>query len=150
MIPWKREPIFNLLCIFGDGQSHEWLEVINLGTRLFLSTLAAKKYKTHQAKFEDFFKKAVNYGLVDKIETDYIRTIKAQRTYQLDEKDYLYKISAKGDHLLRLEQASRTGDYSYFQNYDRTLDGKYGMDRYAPLTPVKATGEDKHTYRIKK
>lgn len=149
MIQWNRNNVLNLLYIFGDAKEHEWMEVINLGTRLFLSVPISKRYKTHQDKFEDFFKKAVNYGLVDKLETRHIELVKAQSEYQIDEKDYVYKISAKGDHLLRWEQAKRTGDYAYFQNYDRTVDGSHGIDHYAPLTPTDYGVKEKHSYKIK-
>lgn len=149
MIQWKRENIFNLLCIFGDNKPHEWMEVINLGTRLFVNIpINTKHHATHQAKFEEFFKKAVNYGLVNKLSTKYIQTIKTQNSYQLDEKDYVYKLSAKGDRLLRQEQAERTADGFYYNMFDRSVDGKFGIDRFAPLTPTDYTVKEKHTYRI--
>ena len=133
MIDWKRENVYLILCLFGDGIDHQWGEVVNLGTRLFLKAPINGRHKTHQAKFEEFFAKAVNYGLVDKVETPYLRTIHAQKTYQIGKEDYMYKISAKGDRLLRQEGAERTGEGFYYNLFDRDINSSNGIDRFAPL-----------------
>jgi hypothetical protein len=150
MIQWKRPNVFLLLCLFGDGKDHSWLEVVNLGTRLFVDVdINIKKHATHQAKFEEFLKKAINYGLIEMVETKEIRLIRQQRFYQISKEDYLYKISTKGDKLLRQEQAEREGNAFYYNLFDRSVGGKFGVDAFAPLTPTDYGVREKHSYKVK-
>src|SRR5579859_8187147 len=73
MIPWKRGSIFQLLCLFGDFKEHPWMEIVNLGTRLFVNyQIQSHRYKTHQDKFEAFFQKSIEYGIIEMIPTPYI------------------------------------------------------------------------------
>jgi hypothetical protein len=134
MIQWKRQNIFNLLCLFGDAKPHGWMEVVNLGTRLFLSIpIQNHQFKTHQAKFEAFLQKGIEYGIIEMIPTQFIIKERMKDTYQISKHDYNYKLSAKGDRLLRQEQAERTGDAFFFNVFDRSVDGPNGVDRFAPL-----------------
>jgi hypothetical protein len=133
MIQWKRENIHKLISLFGDGLEHPWLEVMNLGTRYFLDAPINKRHKTHQDKFEEFFAKGVNYGLIEKIDTKANQIARQQETYQISEHDYKYKITKKGDALLRYELAIRSGDAFWANVFDRTIDGAGGLDRFAPI-----------------
>lgn len=134
MIAWKRQNIFNLLCLFGDDKPHGWMEVMNLGTRLFLNVpIQNKQFKTHQAKFESFFKKSIEYGIIEMIPTAYIIKERKNKSYMISKEDYNYKLSRKGDRLLRQEQAERTQDSFYFNVFDRSVEGPNGVDRFAPL-----------------
>ena len=140
MIVWKRENVFKILCLFGDNLEHPWMEVINLGTRLFLDS-PVNGFKTHQAKFEAFFAKAVNNGLVDVIDTPEVRRLRDiekpvsghYTTPMISKEDFNYKLSKKGDKMLRQEQAERTGDSFFFNLYDRGVDTPFGVDKFAPL-----------------
>ncbi len=42
-------------------------------------------------------------------------------------------ITYKGDQCLRDEQITRHGDYLYYKNFDRTVDGKWGINKFKPL-----------------
>ncbi len=150
MISWKRESVFQLLCLFGDAQPHSWLESVNLGTRLFVNVSIKKgHYKTHQAKFEAFFQKAIEYGLIEMIETDIIKREHLKKFYRIGKEDYNYKISKKGDKLLRQEQAERSGDSFYFHMFNRSTGGDFGIDRFAPLNPINVGIQNKQTYKVK-
>jgi hypothetical protein len=151
MIAWKRQNIFNLLCLFGDDKLHPWMECINLGTRLFLDVpIIGHRYKTHQDKFEAFFQKAIEYGIIEMIPTEYIIKQRTRNSYMISKEDFVYKLSPKGDRLLRQEQAERESDRAFYYNmFDRSVDGEFGVDRFAPLTPTDYQVKEKHTYKAK-
>ena len=151
MIPWKRSSVFQLLCLLGDFKEHPWMEVVNLGTRLFVNyPIENRRFKTHQAKFEAFFQKAIEYGIVEMIPTPYVIKERTKKTYQISKHDFNYKLSAKGDALLRQEQAERESDNAFYYNlFDRTVDGKWGVDTFAPLTPTNLGIKDKQVYKAK-
>jgi len=122
---------FKFLSLFGDGLEHHWFEVIFLGCQYL---------KIRQKQFEkEIFERALAYGFIRRIETPEIvtrRDIVQGRMgiqYIASWEDYNYKITPIGDAILRDEQISRDGDVPFYQNYDRTLHGEYGLDRYAPL-----------------
>jgi hypothetical protein len=112
----RRIERYKLLQIFGDGQPHNWFEVINLGVRFL---------KIHQYDFESLFQQAI-------IDNGLIVRCSNHNFYKDDD----YKITPKGDSCLREEQIARDGDYSYYKHYDRTIDGQYGANHYSPL-PIK-------------
>ena len=149
MIQWKRQNIFNLLCLFGDNKPHGWMEVVNLGTRLFVNVPIEKgRHKTHQAKFEAFFQKAIEYGIIEMIPTEYVIKQRTKNSYMISKEDFNYKLSEKGDRLLRQEQAQREADLAFYYNlFDRSVDGKWGVDTFAPLTPTDYNVKEKHTYK---
>lgn len=134
MIRWDRTNVYKLVSIFGDGLEHPWMEVINIGTRYFLDApINTRIHKTHQAKFEAFLKKGVNYGLIKKVDTKANQQARRQDTYMISEKDYNYKITTAGDIILRHELGIRSGDHFYAQLFDRSIDGAFGVDKFAPL-----------------
>jgi hypothetical protein len=149
MIQWKRQNIFNLLCLFGDDKLHPWMEAVNLGTRLFLNVpIQNKQFKTHQAKFEAFLQKAIEYGIIDMIPTDYVIKARTRDSYIISKEDFVYKLSAKGDRLLRQEQAEREAEKAfYYHLFDRTVNGKWGVDTFAPLQPTDYNVREKHIYK---
>jgi hypothetical protein len=103
---------YKLLQIFGDGKPHNWFEVIFFGVQFL---------KVRQSFFEKLFTRALEYGLL-------VRLGQASNT-----KDDNYQITAKGDECLRGEQMSRAGDPSYYKYFDRSIDGAFGLNHYAPL-----------------
>jgi hypothetical protein len=151
MIQWKREHIFNLLCLFGDDKPHSWMESVNLGTRLFVHIpIKNRQFKTHQAKFEAFFQKSIEYGIIEMVPTDYIIKARTKNNYMISKEDYNYKLSEKGDGLLRQEQAEREADRAFYYNmFDRSVDGKFGVDAFAPLTPTNLGVKDPQKYKAK-
>jgi hypothetical protein len=151
MIVWKRENIFNLICLFGDDKPHGWMEVVNLGTRLFVSVpIQNRKYPNHQAKFEAFFQKAIEYGIIEMIPTEYVIKQRARNSYMISKEDFNYKLSERGDRLLRQEQAERESDRAFYYNlFDRSVDGEFGVDKFAPLTPTNLNIKNKQVYKAK-
>ena len=150
MIPWKRGSVFQLLCLFGDNKPHSWMETVNLGTRLFVNyPIEHKQFKTHQAKFEAFLQKAIEYGIVEMIATPQIIRARTQYEYMISKEDFVYKLSAKGDVLLRKEQAEREDNPFYYNMFDRSVDGPNGVDRFSPLTPTDLGVKNKQTYKAK-
>lgn len=145
MIVWKRENIFKMCCLFGDDKLHGWMETVNIGTRLFINVpIERHQYKTHQAKFEAFFQKSIEYGIIEMIPTQQIIKERMKASYQISKIDYNYKLSAKGDRLLRQEQAERTNEGFYFNVFDRSVDGPNGVDRFAPLPSSLRKSKDGH------
>jgi len=150
MIQWKRQNIFNLLCLFGDDKPHSWMETVNLGTRFFANIpIQNHQYKTHQEKFEAFFQKAIEYGIIEMIATPYVIKERTKKVYQISKHDFNYKLSEKGDRLLRQEQAERTNDGFYYNMFNRSTEGDFGIDRFAPLTPTNLGVKDKQIYKAR-
>jgi hypothetical protein len=154
MIQWKRENIYKLISLFGDGLEHPWMEVVNIGTWYFLNVKIEtkqdrRKYKYHTDKFEDFFKKGVNYGLIEKVDTKANQQERRKTAYQITERDYHYKITPKADAILRDELAQRSGDSFYAHMYDRTVDGEFGIDKFSPLQATNLNIKEKHIYNAK-
>jgi len=115
---------FKFLSIFGDSKSHTWFEVIYMGV---IHLRVKQKY------FEEkIFKKMLFNDLIKQYETDQIKEIKKRDSYILTWKDYEYIITPKGDECLRNEQIKRHGDVSYYKYYDRSVDGKWGLNHFAP------------------
>ena len=151
MIQWKRQNVFNLICLFGDDKPHAWMEVVNLGTRLFLNIpIQNHQFKTHQAKFEAFLQKGIEYGIIEMIPTQYVIKQRTKNSYMISKEDFVYKLSAKGDSLLRQEQAEREEDRAFYYNmFDRTVDGPNGVDRFAPLQATNLGIKNKQIYKAK-
>lgn len=122
---------FKFLQVFGDGNPHNWYEVIFLGVQFL---------KIHQAKFEVVFKTALADGIIRRVET---KETKAEHAKMADHESgifvgpdwtrYEYVITPSGDECLRNEQIKREGDVSYYKYYDRSLTGQNGLQKYAPL-----------------
>jgi hypothetical protein len=151
MIQWKRQNIFNLLCLFGDDKPHGWMEVVNLGTRLFLNIpIQNHQFKTHQAKFEAFLQKGIEYGVIEMIPTQYVIKARTRKSYMISKEDFVYKLSAKGDRLLRQEQAERESENSFYYNlFNRSTEGDFGIDRFAPLQATNLGIKNKQIYKAK-
>ena len=127
------------------------MEVVNLGTRLFVNyPIENHQFKTHQAKFEAFFQKAIEYGIIEMIPTPSVIKQRTKKSYMVSKEDFNYKLSAKGDDLLRKEQAEREADRAFYYNlFDRSVDGEFGVDRFAPLQPTDYGVKEKHIYKAK-
>ena len=127
----KRIERYKFLQIFGDDKPHNWFEVVFLGVNFL---------KVHQFTFEKHMKQALADGLIRRVATPEILVILAKMEEHKkgffvgpDWKQYDYRITPLGDECLRGEQISRAGDHDYYSNFDRSIDGKDGLDRFAPL-----------------
>lgn len=103
---------YKFLGIFGDGKSHSWFEVVNLGVR---------HLRVHQTDFEKIFRTAIEYS--------WIRRDGRACHFQ----DDTFSILPLGDQCLREEQIARAGDPSYYKYFDRSIDGANGLNKYAPI-----------------
>lgn len=125
------EQRFKLLQVFGDAKPHGWFEVIYLGVHYL---------RTHQSKFEKYFRLMLEYGLIYRIQTPKTLaryqekdTVKTGIWIGPDWKDFDYLITPKGDECLRAEQIRRGGDVSYYKYFDRSVDGRWGVNHFKPL-----------------
>jgi len=124
-----RKERFKLLQLFGDRKSHTWFNIIFLGVN---------HLKVKQSYFEDkIFVKAMQDGLIRRIENKYTTGTRAYPSkdgigYALTWKQFDYILTDRGDECLREELLARE-ESDFTRNFDRSVSGKYGLDRYAPL-----------------
>jgi hypothetical protein len=72
--------------------------------------------------FESWIKELVNNGLVKFVETDKTRWLRMQPEYQIAKQDYDLQLTERGRDCLAMEQIARNGDYSYYKNFQGTID----------------------------
>ncbi len=109
----KRLDRYFFLQTFGDGKPHTWNEVVWF-------CIVRRGQKPNQV-FSFIQNTIINHRLV--------RRVGNYSEYKLDS----YIITDKGDVCLRDEQIARHGDYTFYKNFDRTVHGKWGIDKFAPL-----------------
>jgi hypothetical protein len=126
-----RQDRFSLLQLFADGKAHTWWETINLRVRFL---------KVHQFKFEALFQKSIEDGLIRREENPLTLALRNHKptdgcivAYLVEKEDWNYIITEKGDNAFREEKIKRDGDTWFYKNYDRSVDGKFGVNKYAPL-----------------
>ena len=124
---------FHLLCYFGSGKAIPWVQAIQIGT-LYIADPQTKVHNDihitkkingkayYQIEFIRMFHEGLRCGLIKRVENDNIRALRLQDSYLIEEQDWDYQITAKGDECLRYEQIQRDGDYSFYKGFDRTLD----------------------------
>jgi hypothetical protein len=127
----SRQDRFSLLQLFADGKAHTWWETINLGVRFL---------KVHQYTFEAMLQQAMNDELIRREDSPTSLALRNQKpadgcivAYLVEKQDWNYILTAKGDKAFREEKIIRDGDTWFYNNYDRSLDGKFGVNKYAPL-----------------
>jgi hypothetical protein len=111
---------YNLLCIFGDGRAHTYVNVIFLGVG---------SMKIPQYKFEKILSRALEYGLVKRVDSVDSVALRTRKQYVIDPACFDFQITSKGDEILRLEQIERKGDYNWYKNFDRT---DAARDKFSP------------------
>lgn len=134
MITMSRLERFHFLSYFGSGLAIPYFQAIQIGT-LYISnpttqvrydiriTKRNKGQAYYQWEFERMFNKALADGLIKRVENARIKAMKLEEFFLIEKEDYDYQITEKGDACLRAEQIQRDGDYSFYKNFDRTLDG---------------------------
>ena len=124
---------YHFLCCLGNGLTIPWKQLIELGSAYMANPQLKVRYDIRITKrqngksyysweVERMLKDALENGLVKQIEPDGIRQRKLQNSYVITPQEYSYKISPKGDECLRMEQIARAGDYSFYHNFDGTVD----------------------------
>jgi len=119
-----REERYKFLQLFGDKKPHDWFNIVFLGVNFL---------KTDQKHFEDIFRKAVEIGLIDRVDNPHTLKVKKEKDYVLTKQHYNYQLTERGDECLRIEKVAREGNDYYYQNFDRSIEGKHGLDQFAPL-----------------
>ena len=124
-----RKERFKLLQLFGDRKSHDWFNIIFLGVT---------HLKMRQSYFEDrVFKQAIQDGLIRRIDTRNIRAIRLNPSkegiaYAITWSQFDYILTDRGDACLREELLERE-ESDFTRNFDRSISGKNGLNKYAPL-----------------
>lgn len=124
---------FHLLSYFGSGKAIPYFQTIQIGTLYISNPITKVRYDIHitkkkdgkrfyQWEFERMFNSALIDGLIQKVDNERTKALRLQDAYLIEKEDYDYKISEKGDSCLRDEQIERAGDYSFYKNFDRSLD----------------------------
>lgn len=123
---------FKFLQLFGDRQPHPWFNIIFLGVN---------HLKVRQSYFEDkIFNRAMQDGLIKRIDSQETSAIqnnsinsKEGVAYGITWRQFYYVLTDRGDSCLRDELLEREGESDFTRNYDRSISGNYGLNRYAPL-----------------
>ena len=128
----KRKERFKFLQLFGDKQTHDYFNIVFLGVT---------HLKMRQSYFEDkIFKKALLHGLISRVDNKSTLAIKNNFfnpkegvAYAITWQQFDYILTDLGDKCLREELLEREGESDFTRNFDRSTEGKYGLDRYAPI-----------------
>lgn len=128
----EREIRFRFLSIFGDGQQHPWVEVIQLGQYY----VDPKNVVSHRVVTRHL-KRALEDGLISRLDNDRTKLERLNGFYVLEPREFDYKITEKGDACIRAEQIARGGDYRYYKYYDRSVHGSWGADKFAKVPGQK-------------
>lgn len=118
----KRLDRYHFLQIFGDAKPHSWTEV---------GWFCLVRMNLKPKEVIPFVQNIViNHGL--------IKRLNKYEEFKMDS----FIITTKGDQCLREEQIARQGDYTFYKYFDRTVKGKWGLDRFAPLTKKQGITKD--------
>jgi len=142
----RRIQRYHVLSIFGDMKLHKYTDAVMIGS-LHISNPANRMEIWPGQKidrrsyvsdvFEGLLKQLINDGLLHLVENDNTRKIKLQQcehsihptttglicvVYQVSPRDYDIQITIRGRECLGLEQIARSGDYSFYKNFDGTTD----------------------------
>lgn len=134
---------YHLLCYFGGGKPIPYYQVIQIGT-LYISDPSQKvRYDIHitkrkqgqayyQWEFERMFRCGLKDGLIKRMDNDNTNSMRREKVYLIEEQDFDYQITEKGDECLRNEQIARAGATGYYKYFDRQVDSKYQDNIRAP------------------
>lgn len=121
---------YHFLCYFGGGNPIPWAQVIQIGTLYIADPTTKIRYDIritkrkggkvfYQWEFQRMLSDGLRNGLVKKVENAYTKAMRLQPAYLIEEQDYDYQITEKGDECLRAEQMARAGDTGYYKYFKR-------------------------------
>jgi len=127
----KRIHRYNLLSIFGDMKSKQYLISLQLATLHFANPLnraslwgserlAKDEYMTE--KIEKMFTRLLEDGLIKQVETEAIKHSRTKDTYLISPREYDLQITDRGRNCLADEQIERAGDRDWYKKYSGTVD----------------------------
>ncbi len=127
----RRIQRYHSLAVLGDLKPHPYTQVIHIGalhisnplnrTEIWGSERVPKTLYVTDV-FELWLKQLINDGLIKFVETPKIRWTRTQPEYQIAPQDYDLQLTDKGRDCLAMEQIARDGDYSYYKNFQGTID----------------------------
>ena len=127
----KRIHRYNLLSLFGDMKQKSYVLALQLATLHFANPLnrsslwgseRLSKNAYMSEEIERMFKRLLEDGLIQRIETEAIKQSRTKDTYLISLREYDLQLTEKGRECLGMEQIERSGDYNFYKKYDGTLD----------------------------
>ncbi|MGH7974774.1 MAG: hypothetical protein ACREBR_04565 [bacterium] len=121
---------YHALSVFGDMKIHNYAHAVGIGALHFANPVnrqeiwgyrRIKKNLYYTDFFEGLMKELMNNGLLKLIENDEVRKLRRQDFYVISPRDYDVQLTDKGRECLGMEQIARSGDYSFYKNFDGTL-----------------------------
>jgi len=125
----RRIQRYHVLSVFGDMKPHNYNHAIMIGS-LHISNpvnrmeiwpgqkIQRNKYVSEV--FEGMINKLMEDGLLQRVENEHIRKIRLDESYQISPRDWDIQLTQKGRDCLGMEQIARSGDYSFYKNFDGT------------------------------
>lgn len=127
----RRIQRYHVLSVFGDMKPHHYNDAVMIGS-LHISNPTNRmeiwpgqkiqKNKYASDMFEDMIKKLMEDGLLKRTETNYIKMLRLDLSYQIAPRDWDIQLTPKGRDCLGMEQIARAGDYSFYKNFDGNID----------------------------
>ena len=129
----RRIQRYHVLSVFGDMKPHRYTDAVRIGSLHISNPInrmeiwpGQKINKNEYASdvFENMLNKLLVDGLLKRVETDHIRKLKRDDSYQIAPRDWDIQITPKGRECLGAEQVARSGDYSWYgrSGFDGTID----------------------------
>ncbi len=140
----RRVQRYHVLSIFGDMKLHSYNDAVMIGSLHIANpanrmeiwpgeTISRKTY--YSVVFENMLKECFNNGLLQLVDNAHTKNIRLTQcghsthpapepcfAYQISPRDYDIQLTAKGRECLGMEQIARSGDYSFYKNFDGTVD----------------------------
>lgn len=141
----RRIQRYHVLSVFGDMKPHNYADAVMIGS-LHISNPVNRmeiwpgqkiqKNKYVSQVFEGMLKELMDDGLLQLVENERTRKARLQTcrhethpdpegmcvTWQISPRDRDIQLTQKGRDCLGMEQIARSGDYSFYKNFDGTTD----------------------------
>lgn len=140
----RRIQRYHVLSVFGDMKPHNYNDAVMIGSLHIANpanrmeiwpgqSISKKTY--YSTVFENMLKECFNNGLLQLIDNQRTKQIRLTQcghsthpakepcfAYQISPRDYDIQLTAKGRECLGMEQIARDGDYSFYKNFDGSID----------------------------
>lgn len=141
----RRIQRYHVLCVLGDLKPHPFDQVMVIGSLHISNPLNRAEFWASQKigrnkygsdVFYSFLKKLMDDDLIMRVENERTKKIRLQScnhkthpdpygpcfVYQVSIRDYDLQLTEKGRDCLAMEQIARDGDYSYYKNFQGTIE----------------------------
>lgn len=142
----RRVQRFHVLSVYGDMKPHNYNDSVMIGSLHIANPvnrmeiwpgekISRKTY--YSVVFENMLKECFASGLLQLVENENTRKIRLTQcghrfhpaqdgrtciAWQISPRDFDIQITKKGRECLGLEQIERSGDYSFYKNFDGSID----------------------------